>query len=565
MRIGDILVQENLITPEQLEEALELQKKDPRPLGQILIDLGYVNEEAVAIALSKKLSIPYFSWASGMLKMAKGQGLEKIIPYEMASHYLVFPISKQGNVLTCAMADPLDMWALEHISKTTGYDVQRVVSTPTDIKKAINTFYKGADVVKSVIDTVEESVDLDDVGGDDVSSRSIDSLKSLAEEAPVVHLVDLIIREAIKQNASDIHIEPQRDKVMVRYRIDGLLYEMPGPPKRLHMPVVSRIKIMSRLDIAEKRLPQDGAMSVKVDNRVIDLRVSTVPTIWGEKVVLRILDKSRVPLDLSKLGFSASDLEAFRKAIHSPYGLVFLTGPTGSGKTTTLYAALNEINSIHKNIMTVEDPVEYQLDGINQVSIKPSIGLTFARVLRAFLRQDPDIIMVGEVRDLETAEICIRAALTGHLVLSTLHTNDAPSAITRLIDMGVEPFLLMPSLLIVVAQRLVRVLCPKCKEAYEPKVVGDKVSEILLKEGIDLAYRAKGCEHCNYSGYKGRIAIHEILVVDEEIRKLIGKRASSDEIKRIAIDRGMSTLWKSAMKRVAEGITSVEEAISATL
>ncbi len=564
MRMGDILLQENLITPEQLEEALNIQKQDPRPLGQILIDLGYVSEEAVAIALSKKLSIPYFSWASGMLRMEKGQELEKLIPYDVAVHYLIFPINKKGDILTCAMADPLDVWALEHISKMTGCDVQRVVATPSDIKKAIDAFYKGSDVFKSAIDTVEEEVESESF--DELqTSRSIDSLEIQAEDAPVVHLVDLLIKQAIKQNASDIHIEPQREKLVLRYRIDGLLHEIPAPPKRLHMPIVSRIKIMSHLDIAEKRLPQDGAMSVKIDDRIVDLRVSTIPTIWGEKVVLRILDKTRIPLELGKLGFNSADLEAFRKAIHSPYGLVFLTGPTGSGKTTTLYAALNEINSVHKNIMTVEDPVEYQLDGINQVSIRPSIGLTFARVLRSFLRQDPDIIMVGEVRDLETAEICIRAALTGHLVLSTLHTNDAPSAVTRLIDMGIEPFLLMPSLLVVVAQRLVKVLCPKCKEPYEPKPGRGRLDEILLEEGIELAYRSKGCEECNYSGYKGRVAIHEVLVIDDEIRKLIGQRADAEEIKQLAVQHGMTTLWKAAMKRVAEGLTSVEEAISSTL
>ncbi len=564
MRLGEILLQEGLITQQQLDEALSLQGKSSKPLGQILLELGYVSEEGIAIALSKKLGIPYFSWASGMLKMARNQELEKLVPYDVAMRYLIFPIAKQGNILTCAMADPLDMWAQEHVSKITGCTLQRVVATPTDIKKAIDMFYKGTDVLRMAM----EHVEVEDVGESpetEREARSVDSLLVEAEDAPVVHIVDLLIHQAIKQNASDIHIEPQRDKLVIRYRIDGVLFEVPPPPKKLHSPIVSRIKIMSRLDIAERRLPQDGAMSVKVEGRIIDLRVSTVPTVWGEKVVLRILDKARVPLDLSKLGFNPRDLEAFRKAIHSPYGLVFLTGPTGSGKTTTLYAAINEINSVRKNIMTVEDPVEYQLDGINQVSIRPAIGLTFARALRSFLRQDPDIIMVGEVRDLETAEICVRAALTGHLVLSTLHTNDAPSAVTRLIDMGVEPFLLMPSLLIVVAQRLVRVLCPKCKEAYEPKIDGGKFDALLVEEGIKLAYRAKGCEECNFSGYKGRVAIHEILVVDEKIRSLIGKNADTQEIREVAIQNGMTTLWKAALRRVEEGTTSIEEAVAVTM
>ncbi len=559
MRIGDILLQEGLITKEQLEEALNMQKNDPRPLGQILLDLGYVNEDSIAIALSKKLSIPYVSWNSGMLKMAKDQELDKLVPYDIAVKYLVFPISKTDDSLICAMADPLDLLAIENLSHISGCNIQRVVATPSDIKKAIESFYKGNEVLQSAIDQVGELED-------EVPPEKEEELSeaSEADDAPVIHLVDLLIQQAIKQNASDIHIEPQRDRLVVRYRIDGVLYEVPPPPKKLHMPIVSRIKIMSKLDIAEKRLPQDGAMSVKIEDKIVDLRVSTVPTVWGEKVVLRILDKSRIPLDLGKLGFLPDDLEAFRKAIHSPYGLVFLTGPTGSGKTTTLYAAINEINSVHKNIMTVEDPVEYQLDGINQVSIKPSIGLTFATVLRAFLRQDPDIIMVGEVRDLETAEICVRAALTGHLVLSTLHTNDAPSAITRLIDMGVEPFLLMPSLLIVVAQRLVKRLCPRCKESYEPTGAG-KLDDILLREGIELAYTPKGCEECNFIGYKGRVAVHEVLVVDDDIRELIKNGASSEEIKQVAINKGMRSLWKSAVEKVREGVTSIEEAISATL
>ncbi len=562
MRLGDVLLQEGIITQEQLQEALERQKDDSRTLGQILLDLGYVTEEDIAISLSKKLGIPYFSWESGMLRMEKDQGLEGLIPYEVALKYMIFPISKQGNILTCAMADPLDIWAIEYISKISKCQVQRVVSTSEDIKKAIDAFYKGSEILQSAIDNIE--VEGEDYAGSQTQlDREIDYDVDV-DDAPVVHLVDLLIRQAVKQGASDIHIEPQRDKLLVRYRIDGVLYETPPPPKKLHPPIVSRIKIMSHLDIAEKRLPQDGAMSMRVDGRIIDIRVSTVPTIWGEKVVLRILDKSRVPLDLARLGFKTKDLELFRKGIHSPYGLVLLTGPTGSGKTTTLYAALNEINTIHKNIMTVEDPVEYQLEGINQVSIKPTIGLTFASVLRSFLRQDPDIIMVGEVRDLETAEICVRAALTGHLVLSTLHTNDAPSAITRLIDMGVEPFLLMPSLLVVVAQRLVKVLCPKCKAPFEPKSGAGKFDELLIKEGVELAYAAKGCDDCNYSGYKGRIAIHEVLFVDDFIRSLIAKGADSHQISLEAQKRGMTTLWQAALDRVREGITSIEEAVSAT-
>ncbi|MDI6606568.1 MAG: GspE/PulE family protein, partial [Candidatus Omnitrophota bacterium] len=367
--------------------------------------------------------------------------------------------------------------------------------------------------------------------------------------------------QAIDERASDIHIEPFKDKISLRYRVDGRLYEIPPPARHLHVSIISRIKILSRMDIAEKRLPQDGAFLVKIDERPIDIRVSTIPTIYGEKIVMRLLDRSQIALDLNLLGFDSKQLEQIRKDINAPYGLVFLTGPTGSGKTTSLYAILNEIKNIAKNIITIEDPVEYKLEGINQVLVKPEIGLTFATALRSFLRQDPDIMLVGEVRDLETAQICIRSALTGHLVLSTLHTNDAPSAVTRLMDIGIESYMLAPSLLVVVAQRLVRKLCPDCKEAYEP--TQEQLKSANFK--AELIYRPRGCNKCNNVGYRGRSCVAEVMVVNEQIRDLINQRASFLKIRDVAKVNGMTTLYESAMKKVEAGITSLEEALAVTV
>jgi type II secretory ATPase GspE/PulE/Tfp pilus assembly ATPase PilB-like protein len=390
---------------------------------------------------------------------------------------------------------------------------------------------------------------------------NLDKVIAEASEAPVVKFVDLLIKRSINDRASDIHIEPLKDAISVRYRIDGILYEISPPAKHLIAPLVSRVKILAKLDIAEKRLPQDGGFIIKMEDRVIDVRVSTIPTIYGEKVVMRLLDKSTVPLDLGQLGFEAKALDDFRKAIRQPYGLILLTGPTGSGKTTTLYAALNEIKSAAKNVITIEDPVEYRLDGINQVQAKPNIGLTFAAGLRAFLRQDPDIIMVGEVRDLETAQICVRASLTGHLVFSTLHTTDAAGAISRMIDIGIEPYLLVSSLTLVGAQRLVRKLCPDCKEAYE--VTPQIQEKVFLKQ--DLLYKAKGCDKCNQIGYRGRTAIYEILPITEKIKDLIYKRSLPQVLRETARQQGMRTLWESGIKKVEDGITSLEELMSITL
>lgn len=562
LRLGEILLKQGLITKDQLEKAINVQKKEGGRIGEILVRLGLVNEEDMVSSLAKQLSIPYFSFGSGRLKPATDQGLADLIPQDFALKNLVLPLSRHLGSLTCAVFDPLDVILLDNVKKISGCEVNPVVATKSDIEKAVKDFYGGITLLKQAVKESYEIIEEEPYGEKAAEETlSLDRLIARAEEAPVIKLVDLIIRQAINERASDIHIEPFKERISLRYRIDGKLYEISPPARHLHLPIISRIKILARLDIAEKRLPQDGAFMVKLEDKTIDLRVSSVPTLYGEKIVLRILDRSSVPLDLTQLGFEPKQLEDFRKSTRAPYGLVFLTGPTGSGKTTTLYATLNEINDSTKNILTAEDPVEYRLEGINQMQVKPDIGLTFATALRSFLRQDPDIMLVGEVRDLETAQICIRSALTGHLVLSTLHTNDAPSAISRLIDIGVEPYLLMPSLLSVAAQRLVRKLCPECKEAYEPS------QEQLGKTKIsaELIYRAKGCSKCNQIGYAGRSAIYEIMVLNDSIRELVSQGASYLKIKDAAHNLGMSTLFESGLKKVEKGITSLEEVMSVTL
>ena len=564
LRLGELLIKEGLLNPAQLEKAISVQRQEGGRLGEVLVKLGVVKEDQLVAVLGKQLGIPYFSLGTGMLKPASGQGLEQLIPHDFAVKNLVLPLSRTFKSMTIAMVDPLDLILIDNLRKLTGCDINPVVATRSDIVRAIDEFYgRSAMLDKAVKDTYDisslesatEAVELTD------QELSLDKLIARAEEAPVVKLVDLIIRQAIDERASDIHIEPFKDKISLRYRIDGKLFEIPPPAKHLHMPIISRIKILSKLDIAEKRLPQDGAFPVKLENRIVDLRISTIPTIYGEKVVMRILDRGSVVLDLNQMGFDAKQLEVLRKAMNAAYGLVFLTGPTGSGKTTTLYAMLNEIKSPTKNIITIEDPVEYKLEGINQVQVKPDIGLTFAAALRSFLRQDPDVMLVGEVRDLETAQICIRSALTGHLVLSTLHTNDAPQAVSRLIDIGIEPYLLAPSILLVVAQRLIRRLCPDCKEAYEPSA--EQLKNINLK--TDLIYRPKGCPKCGQIGYKGRLCIAEVMATNEEIKGLINQGASFQKIREAARAAGMQTLYESALKKVEMGVTSLEEAFSVTL
>jgi len=565
LRLGEILIQQGVISPLQLSQAIEAQKKQHGRVGEVLVQLGFIKEIDIIVALAKQLNLPYVSRESGLLK-PQDLDLLKLIPRDFAQKNCVLPLSLNGNSLTCAIFDPLDLLLIDNLRRMTGHDINLVLATKKDIARTAEEIYRKSgqsslsEAVQGTYQTAPEHAPIEHRRGDE-AELSIDKLLERAAEAPVVKLVDLIIRQAIDQKASDIHIESYKDKISVRYRIDGALYEIPPPARHLLLPIVSRLKILAKLDIAEKRLPQDGAIAAKLEDRTVDLRVSTVPTIWGEKVVMRILDQGAINLDIATLGFDQKQLEEIRRAIKSPYGLCFVTGPTGSGKSTTLYSALREIIDSTKNIMTAEDPVEYKIEGINQIHVKPDIGFTFASALRAFLRQDPDIIMVGEVRDLETAQICIRAALTGHLVLSTLHTNDAASAITRLIDIGIPPYLLTPSLNIIIAQRLARKLCPNCKEAYEPSA--EQKEKLNIKS--ELIYRAKGCEKCNNIGYKGRIAISEVLFIDEKIRSLIAKNALYTEIKDAACKNGMSTLFETGIKKAQEGLTSIEEILNVTL
>lgn len=561
LKLGELLVKEGLLKEAELQKAVLIQKQEGGRLGEVIVKLELVKEEDIVKVIGKQLGIPYFSYGTGMLKPSLDQKLDHYVSQEFAVRNYVLPLSHNFDTLTVAMADPLDLILIDNLKKLTGCDINPVIATKSDIIKAIEEFYGKTSMLK---DAVQASYD---AGGEEIQVQaldqelSLDKLVARAEEAPVVKLVDLIIRQAIRERASDIHVEPFKDRISLRYRIDGKLYEIPPPARHLHLAIVSRIKILAKLDISEKRLPQDGAITVKIDDRNIDLRVSTIPTIFGEKGVMRILDKGKSVMDLLQSGFEQHQVEIIKKAINAPYGLVFVTGPTGSGKSTTLYSMLNDIKSTTKNIMTVEDPVEYKFDGINQVQVKPEIGLTFAAALRSFLRQDPDVMLVGEVRDLETAEICIRSALTGHLVLSSLHTNDAPSAINRLMDIGIEPYLITPSLLCVVAQRLLRKLCPDCKEAYEPTKEELKLGKIKA----DLLFRHRGCAKCNQIGFRGRVCVGEVMVVTSEIRDLVSQRASFQRIKELAIANGMHTLYDSAMKKAESGVTSFEEALSITL
>ncbi len=556
-KLGQLLIKAGLINQDQLAKALDLQRGTTKRVGEVLVEAGIVTELEIAAALSRQLGIPYASSASGLLSPHKGEGLEQLVPEEFARQHLVLPLSRTLNLLTVACVNPLDLITMDNLSRISHCEINPVMTTKQDLEEAIERFYGGEDALlrKAIGDSYEAPEDdgMPAAAGEEV--LDLDRLKQAAEEAPVIRLVDLIIRQAIKDRASDIHIEPFKDKISLRYRIDGVLCDIPPPAKHLHAAIVSRIKILCKMDIAQKRLPQDGGFMMTMEGSPIDFRVSTMPTIYGEKVVVRILVKSPSLLDLSQLGFGPKELEAFRRATRDPYGLVLITGPTGSGKSTTLYAALNEINAPGKNIITIEDPVEYRLAGVNQVQIKPSIGLTFATGLRAFMRQDPDIIMVGETRDLETAEICVRASLTGHMVFTTLHTNDAPSAVTRLIDIGIASYLVSSTLTLVVAQRLIRKLCDHCKQAYEP------VPQIRERFGFgdELLYRAGKCEACASTGFRGRLGVYEVMLPTRELRGLIAEGKPSHVLKDAAIAGGMSTLWDEGLKKVRAGLTSLEE------
>ena len=562
-KLGRMLVGAKLITEDQLEKALALQQKEGGRLGSILVKFSYLPEQTLLQFLSKQYGVQ----AIDLSKAEIDSSVIKLIPTEVVQKYNVIPIRRVGSVITIAMMDPSNIFAIDDIKFMTGYDVDVVVASESAIVAAMAKYYDTSamnlqQVLKSM-DVGEESVDI--VEADTEEQVDLRELKEAVEEAPVVKLVNLILSDAIKKGASDIHIEAYEKKFRVRHRIDGVLYEVMNPPMKLRAALTSRLKIMAELDIAERRLPQDGRIKLKMKDREIDLRVSTLPCLFGEKVVLRILDKGALSFDLRKLGFEQKAMDDLMKAVHAPYGMVLVTGPTGSGKSTTLYAALQQINEIGINIMTAEDPVEYNLYGVNQVQMKEEIGLNFAAALRSFLRQDPDVVLVGEIRDYETAEIAVKAALTGHLVLSTLHTNDAPSTVTRLLNMGVEPFLVASSVILIIAQRLVRRICPECKkeEKASPSVLVDLGFSPQEAESI-VFYKGSGCPNCNNTGYRGRIALYEVLSVDDEIRGLILEGASATEIKKKAVASGMKTLRLSGLTKLKEGLTTIEEILRTT-
>ncbi len=561
LKLGEILIKQSLITQAQLEEVLRLQKRSNHPLGDILVENNFVQEKDVCDALARQLDIPFVSLKDGSLAPSEEQKLEELVPEDFARSQLVLPLSKHGSILDVALFNPLDFLVMDNLKRITDCDINPMITTKADLREAIDKFYGSKEMLKTVVEESyspeENGIGIETISEDRVS---LEDAVAKAEEAPVIKLVNLLLIQAVKERASDIHVEPFRDKINVRFRIDGVLHKIAPPSQHLLLALISRIKILSKMDISEKRLPQDGGFTVRIEDRTIDIRSSVIPTIFGEKAVLRILDKGSVSFELSNLGFSDEDLNKFKQAILRPYGLIFITGPTGSGKSTTLYSAINFIKSPYKNIMTIEDPVEYNIEGINQVQVKPKIGLTFANGLRSFLRQDPDIMMVGEVRDLETAQICVRAALTGHLVFSTLHTNDAPSAVTRLVDIGIEPYLVASGVLLVMAQRLVRKLCPICRQPDElPQDLVKKYN--LPKKQI---FKAKGCQKCHNTGYGGRVAITEVMTISSAMRDLIARNASTDQVRKLAAEEGMVTLLRNGMTKILDGVTSLEEVLSTT-
>ena len=588
VRIGELLLKEKRITPEQLQEALNYQRQNGGKLGFNLIKLGYVKDEEITALLSKQYGVPSIALTQFEIDPA----VIKLVPAETAQKYQIVPLSRAGATLTIAMTDPTNVFAMDDIKFMTGYNVEPVVASETAVTDAITKYYgkgavaasnaagaarqdaPGASALELASKGLEEMQALTESGDVEVLEEfeeiSAELLAKQGEEAPVIKLVNVILMSAIQKGASDIHIEPYEKELRVRYRVDGILYNIMAPPMKFRDAITSRIKIMSKLDIAEKRLPQDGRIKIRFqDNgtmKEIDFRVSCLPTLFGEKIVMRLLDKDKLMLDMTKLGFEAESLSRFEAAIAKPWGMVLVTGPTGSGKTNTLYSSISRLNTPDTNIMTAEDPVEFNLMGVNQVQVRENIGLNFAAALRSFLRQDPNIILVGEIRDFETAEIAVKAALTGHLVLSTLHTNDAPSTVNRLMNMGIEPFLVASSLNLVCAQRLVRRICKNCVEP-SPMPPASLMQAGFTAEDAKTVVpnKGKGCEKCNNTGYKGRVGLYEVMEVTEDLRELILVGASALELRRKAVDEGMITLRGSGLRKVKDGVTTIEEVVRETV
>ena len=582
VRIGELLLKEKRITPDQLQQALTHQKANGGKLGHTLIRLGLVKDEEITTLLSRQYGVPSINLAQFEID----RSVIKLIPADTAQKYEIVPLSRSGATLTIAMTDPTNVFAMDDIKFMTGYNVEPVVASETAVVEAIQKYYPSAgksapvitpsgpsalDAASKGLEELQASIRTDDVEVlEELQEISAEALARQGEDAPVVRLVNVVLMSAIQKGASDIHIEPYEKELRVRYRIDGILYNIMSPPMKYRDAISSRIKIMSKLDIAEKRLPQDGRIKIRFNEngqpKEIDFRVSVLPTLFGEKIVMRLLDRDKLMLDMTKLGFEPESLVKFEAAIKRPWGMVLVTGPTGSGKTNTLYSSMAKINTPETNIMTAEDPVEFNLVGINQVQIRENIGLNFAAALRSFLRQDPNIILVGENRDFETAEIAVKAALTGHLVLSTLHTNDAPSTINRLMNMGIEPFLVASSVHLICAQRLVRRACHQCLEPHPMS------PSALIHAGFSEAdantvtpMRGAGCDRCNQTGYKGRVGLYEVLDVSEQLRELILVGASGPELRRKAIEEGMITLRQSGLCKVKAGVTTIEEVVRETV
>ncbi|MCA9510704.1 MAG: type IV-A pilus assembly ATPase PilB [Myxococcota bacterium] len=554
-RIGELLVRENLLSKDQLKKARDEATAKGSRLGAEITELGFLEEAELTDFVAKQYGVPSINLDDFDID----REVLSLVPEEVALKHTVVPVNRAGSTLILATADPSNIFALDDIKFLTGYNIQPVVASETAIKRTLDKYYDAGTSLDDVMADFDDS-DIDVVTDDDEFDAA--EAAGAAEDAPVVKLVNLILTEAIKRNASDIHVEPYEHSFRVRYRIDGLLYEIMKPPMKLKNAIISRIKIMSELDIAERRLPQDGRIKLKLGRgREMDFRVSVLPTLFGEKVVLRLLDKSNLQLDMTKLGFEQQQLDVFKDCIHRPFGMVLVTGPTGSGKTTTLYSALSELNKISENISTAEDPVEFNLAGINQCQMHEDIGLNFAAALRSFLRQDPDIIMVGEIRDFETAEIAVKAALTGHMVLSTLHTNDAPSTVNRLLNMGIEPFLVASSVNCIVAQRLARRVCPECKEVDDVTTKEELVEAGMTEEEANsiTPMKGAGCGNCSETGFKGRVAVYEVMELTEELKEFVLNGASALELKREAIRGGMLTLRRSSLNKLAEGVTTLGE------